>query len=389
MSKFSEIHERRNSSSIKWDNMSEIYSISDTSSILPMWIADMDFPAPPALADAINERLKHPIFGYTFPNDEVKKAITDWYEVRHQWTIDPSTILFQQGVVPAIATIIETFTEVGDKIGMSTPAYPPFFNVPIAQQREIVTADLTEKDGSYAFDFNVLEELFQSGIKLYILCNPHNPAGVVWSHDDLEKLIQLCIQYDVYLLSDEIHADILITKNYTPALTVKGAEQAKILACIAPTKTFNIAGVHAAMIVAPNEELFTALNLSAQAHGLLSLNIFACTAVKAVYTEGAQWLDELLSYLKVNMQYVSDELNAIDGIRVVIPEATYLMWIDYRGTGLSEQDMMQLLLSKGQLALDPGTKYGEAGRGFLRINVACPLDTLKEGIARFKHALQS
>ncbi|ATP41546.1 Fis family transcriptional regulator [Solibacillus sp. R5-41] len=387
MSRFNDYHERRNSSSIKWDNMSEIYNIPDTSSILPMWIADMDFPAPPVLADAINERLKHPVFGYTFPNDEVKKALTNWYETRHQWTIDPSTILFQQGVVPAIATIIETFTEVGDKIGMSTPAYPPFFNVPIAQQREIVTADLTEKDGAYAFDFGVLEELFQSGIKLYILCNPHNPAGIVWSREDLEKLVQLCIQYDVYLLSDEIHADILISKNYTPALSVKGADQAKILACIAPTKTFNIAGIHAAMIVAPNKDLYTALDLNAQAHGVLSLNIFACTAVKAVYTEGAQWLDELLSYIKENMQYVSDELNAIDGISVVIPEATYLMWIDYRGTGLSEQDIMQRLLTKGRLALDPGTKYGEAGRGFLRINVACPFETLKDGIARFKHAL--
>ncbi|MEG0549497.1 MAG: aminotransferase class I/II-fold pyridoxal phosphate-dependent enzyme, partial [Coprobacillus sp.] len=149
--------------------MNEVYNIPDTSAILPMWVADMDFPAPPALADAINERLQHPVFGYTFPNDEVKNAITNWYETRHQWTIDPATILFQQGVVPAIATIIETFTEAGDKIGMSTPVYPPFFNVPIAQQREIVTADLTEKDGSYAFDFVVLEELFQSGIKLYIL----------------------------------------------------------------------------------------------------------------------------------------------------------------------------------------------------------------------------
>ncbi|MEG0472337.1 MAG: MalY/PatB family protein [Solibacillus sp.] len=388
MSRFNDIHERRNSSSIKWDSMNEVYNIPDTSAILPMWVADMDFPAPPALADAINERLQHPVFGYTFPNDEVKNAITNWYETRHQWTIDPATILFQQGVVPAIATIIETFTEAGDKIGMSTPVYPPFFNVPIAQQREIVTADLTEKDGSYAFDFVVLEELFQSGIKLYILCNPHNPAGIVWSREDLEKLIQLCIQYDVYLLSDEIHADILISKSYTPALTVKGAEQAKILTCIAPTKTFNIAGIHAAMIVAPNKDLFTALDLNAQAHGMLSLNIFACTAVKAVYTDGAQWLDELLSYIKVNMQYVSDELNALDGIKVVIPEATYLMWIDYRDTGLSEQEIMQRLLTKGQLALDPGTKYGEAGRGFLRINIACPIETLKDGIARFKLALQ-
>lgn len=387
MSFFNEIYERRNSNSIKWDLMNDIYQLEDTSSILPMWVADMDFPAPHAVVKALTERIQLPIFGYTFPNMDVKEAIVGWYETRHNWKIDPNTILFHQGVVPALATIIETFTKMGDKIGMSTPVYPPFFNVPAAQKREIVTCDLTEVNGSYEFDFNTLEELFKSGIKLYILCNPHNPAGIVWSREDLENLVELCIQYDVYLLADEIHADILITKTYTPTLTVNRASEAKIISCIAPTKTFNIAGIHAAMIVAENKDLFTALEQNAQAHGMLSLNIFACTAVKAVYTEGAEWLDDLLVYLKKNMDYVARELNALDGIKVSIPDATYLMWIDYRETGLTEQDIMERLLTKGQVALDPGTKYSEAGRGFLRINVACPFDMLKDGVERFKRAL--
>lgn len=385
---FSKVYERRNSGSFKWDMMNQIYNLSDSSKILPMWIADMDFPAPQVMVDALSERLNHPIFGYTFPDTEVKQAISNWYETRHNWKFDPSTILFHQGVVPALATIVETFTTVGDKIGMSTPVYPPFFNVPKAQQREIVTCDLTEVNGSYEFDFETLEQLFQSGIKMYILCNPHNPAGIVWSRENLEKLIQLCIQYDVYLLADEIHADILINKVYTPTLTVAGADQAKIIACIAPTKTFNIAGVHAAMTVTPNQQLFTALEQNGQAHGSLALNTFAFTAVKAVYTGGAPWLDELLVYLKKNMAYVVVELNAMEGIQVVVPDATYLMWIDYRGTGLSEQEIMQRLLTTGQVALDPGTKYGEAGNGFLRMNVACPFDTLKEGVERFKRALK-
>ena len=389
MSIFNEIHERRNSNSIKWDMMNAVYNLEDTSNILPMWVADMDFPPPPAMIQAIKERLEHPVFGYTFANNEVKDAIVKWYETRHKWSIDPPTILFQPGVVPAIATIIETFTEVGDKIAMSTPAYPPFFNVPKEQMREVVTCDLTEENGIYTINFETLEEVFRTGIKMFILCNPHNPAGIVWGREELEQLVALCIQYDVYLLSDEIHADILIQKSYTPILTLENVNEAKIITCIAPTKTFNIAGIHAAMIVTPNKKLFTALEKNMQAHGNLGLNIFACTAVSAVYNEGGAWLDDLLLYLKNNMDYVAQELNAIEGINVKIPDATYLMWIDYRATGIEEKEIMKRLLTIGQVALDPGTKYGESGRGFLRINVACPFDTLKAGVEGIKNTLKT
>lgn len=387
MSIFNKVHERRSSASVKWDMMNVVYNLKDTTELLPMWVADMDFPPPAALTEALKTRLEHPIFGYTFADDDVKNSIVHWYNTRHQWTIDPNTIIFQPGVVPAIATVIETFTEAGDKIGMSTPAYPPFTNVPAAQQREVVTCELTEQDGHYTMDFDKLEEIFRSGIKLFVLCNPHNPIGIVWSPEELEQLVALCIQYDVYLLSDEIHADISILKSYTPVLTLANANEAKIITCIAPTKTFNIAGIHAAMIVAPDRKLYTAIEKNTQAHGNLGLNTFASTAVKAVYTDGAPWLDELLSYLKNNMEYVVKELNAIEGLKVEIPDATYLMWIDYHKTGIEEKELMGRLLSVGQVALDPGTKYGEAGRGFLRINVACPFELLQDGVERIKRTM--
>lgn len=388
MSIFNKVHERRSSASVKWDMMNVVYNLKDTTELLPMWVADMDFPPPAALTEALKTRLEHPIFGYTFADNDVKNSIVHWYNTRHQWTIDPNTIIFQPGVVPAIATVIETFTEAGDKIGMSTPAYPPFTNVPAAQQREVVTCELTEQDGHYTMNFEELEEIFRSGIKLFVLCNPHNPIGIVWSPEELEQLIELCIQYDVYLLSDEIHADISIQKAYTPVLTLANATEAKIITCIAPTKTFNIAGIHAAMIVAPDKKLLTAIEKNTQAHGNLGLNTFASTAVKAVYTEGAAWLDDLLIYLKNNMEYVVKELNAIEGLKVEIPDATYLMWIDYRSkTGIEEKELMARLLSVGQVALDPGTKYGEAGRGFLRINVACPFELLQDGVERIKRTM--
>ena len=387
MKMFDALVNRRNSNSYKWDKMEEVYSIADASDILPMWVADMDFAAPKVVTDAIEKRLQHLVFGYSFVDDDCKMAISHWFDKRFQWQIDPKTILFHQGVVPAIASIIETFTSPGDKVAMSTPFYPPFFNVPASQGREVVTCDLVAKNGSYEYDFTALEETFKSGVRLYILCNPHNPAGVVWSRTHLEKLVQLCIQYDVYLLSDEIHADILFTTSYAPILTVANAEQAKIITCIAPTKTFNLAGIQAAMMVVPNFELRSQLEQNAQTHAQLGLNAFAITAVQAAYSQGEPWLDELLVYLKKNIDYAVEELNLIEGISVIAPDSTYLLWIDYRGTGLSEKEIMEKLLSRGKLALDPGTKFGQAGAGFLRMNIACPYATVQDGISRFKQAL--
>lgn len=389
MSIFDNSVNRRSTRSIKWDMMEQIYNLEDASAILPMWIADMDFAAPKEVVEAIEERLKHPVFGYSYVCDGCKKAIVDWYARRHRWEIEPESILFHHGVVPAIASIIETFTKEGDKIAISTPVYPPFFNVPSHQNREIITCDLVETNGSYTFDFTTLEETFKQGVKLYILCNPHNPAGVVWSHEQLEQLVALCIKYDIYLLADEIHADLMIDgHSYTPALTVAGSDKAKIISCIAPTKTFNLAGIQAAMIVVPNTQLREELEKNALAHGQMELNAFASAAVQAAYTSGEEWLNELLEYLSKNMDYAIHALNDIEGIAVAKPQGTYLLWIDYRGTHLSEEEMMNRLLTIGQLALEPGTKYGEAGRGFLRMNIACPLATVQEGVARFKKAMQ-
>lgn len=388
MSILNEVINRKKSLSFKWDQMEYVYNISNATDILPMWVADMDFAAPKEVIKAMENRLKHPVFGYSYIADDCKNAIVDWNKRRHDWVIDPQTILFHQGVVPAIASIIETFTAPGDKVAVSTPVYPPFFNVPTAQGRVVEACDLVERDGSYDFDFDILEESFKRGVKLYILCNPHNPAGVVWNREQLERLVQLCIQYDVYLLSDEIHGDILINKKqYVPILTVKDSEKAKIITCIAPTKTFNLAGIQAAMMIVPDSQLRAQLELNAQAHGQMGLNAFAVEAVQAAYTHGDAWLDELLSYLIINMAYVIKELSTLEGIKVTQPDGTYLLWIDYRQTGLSEKEIMHRLLTIGKLALEPGSKYGVMGEGFLRMNVACPLSMVQDGVNRFKLAL--
>lgn len=389
---FDALYNRRNTNSLKWDQFKDRikvkYNVHESDDILPMWVADMDFAIPQVITDAIKERLDHPIFGYSYVSELCKQAIQNWFNRRHNWQIETNTILFHQGVVPAIASIIETFTEPGDKICISTPVYPAFFTIPKAQKREVVAVDLTANNNTYEYDFVALEESFKTGVKVYILCNPHNPGGVVWSEQDLETLVQLCIKYDVLLISDEIHADIVFEGyKHIPTLTVKDAEKAKIIACIAPTKTFNIAGIHAAMMVVPDNQLRMELSQNLQAHGLGELNLLAAPAVQAAYDKGEEWLETMIQYISRNMDYVVEELNKLEGITVTKPNATYLLWIDYRETGLTESDMMQRLLVKGRLAIEPGTKYEEAGRGFLRMNVACPFETVKDGVERFKKSL--
>ena len=389
MSQFDLLVDRRNTRSVKWSVMEQVYNIPDASDILPMWVADMDFKAPPAVLDAIQERLSHGVLGYSYVCDRSKQAIVDWHEKLHQWTIDPTSILFHQGVVPAIASIIETFTVPGDKIAVMSPVYPPFFSVPTVQSRAILYAPMLEENGVYHADFEALEQTFKDGAKIFILCNPHNPAGIVWSKQKLETIIQLAIQYDVLILSDEIHGDLVFDGNkHIPLLSLESAAHAKVVTTIAPTKTFNLAGIHAAMMVVPNSELRSKLEQNAQVHAQGSLNVFATAAVQAAYTYSEAWLKELKQYIMNNMRYVQEQLNALPGIDVKIPAGTYLMWIDYRKTNLTEKEMMDRLLHIGKLALEPGTKYGEAGQGFLRINVGCPFSVVQDGVERFKRALQ-
>lgn len=387
MSFFDKVYERRQTNSVKWDTMKDVYQIENASETLAMWIADMDFPPPPAVLEALRKRLEHPIFGYATLSSEMKRSVVSWFERRHHWTIDAQTILLQHGVIAAIANVVETVTAVGDAVAISTPVYPPFFQIPQNQQRPLIMCELIEQDGQYRMDFEKLRKAFQQA-KLYILCNPHNPAGVVWSKQDLEKLVALALEYDVTILSDEIHADLLIDGHcHTPLLTVARAQEAKIVTCVAPTKTFNIAGIQAAMMVVPNKELFNMLQQNELAHGHVELNTFAAVALEAAYTAGDAWLDELLIYLSNNMDYVIEHLTKIPGIRIQKPKSTYLLWIDYRQTGLTEQEIMQHMLEY-RLALDPGTKYGELGNGFLRMNVAAPFSIIQEGVARFQQAFQ-
>jgi cysteine-S-conjugate beta-lyase len=389
MSIFEKFIDRRETRSIKWDRLEEVYGIENASDILPMWIADMDFAAPQVVIDAMQEVLDHGVFGYSYICDECKDGIRSWLEQRHSWETENEWMLFHHGVVPAIATVIETFTEDGDGILITPPVYPPFFQVPALMERTIVECVMTEKDRNYSIDFVEFEKSLQQNVKLFILCNPHNPGGIVWKEDELLKIIELCAKYDVFILSDEIHADLVFPEHRHIALASIAADEAhRIITCVAPTKTFNLAGVQAAIMIASDKAVRAKLEQNALAHGQMTLSPFAAAAVKSAYTQGGPWLSELLEIISANMDYVITELEeALPGIKINKPHGTYLLWIDYRDTGLSEKDMMDKLLTIGRIALEPGSKYGESGVGFLRMNVACPFSTVKDGVQRIITAL--
>ncbi|MFJ8263291.1 MalY/PatB family protein [Rummeliibacillus sp. NPDC094406] len=392
MNSLDRLENRTQTNSIKWDKIASIYQLEDASDILPMWIADMDFSVPDVLINALKKRLDHPVFGYTFESDDCTKAFTSWVERRHSLHIEPKWVLYHQGVVPAIASIVETFTSENDAVLVTPPVYPPFFYVPKQLNRTVKECPLVERDGIYTFDFVKFDEISSAkDVKLFILCHPHNPGGIEWSEEDLLKIIRICVKNDVLILSDEIHADLMLDGNkHTPLAKIAGDLQNHIITCMAPTKTFNIAGIQAAMMIVPDNQKRSTLKKNAVMHAQMGLNIFATTAVEAVYsTEGEKWLDELLPYISTNMDLVIEKLTAaIPEIKIHKSQATYLLWIDYRNTGLEEDEVMERLLTLGKLALEPGTKFGEQGRGFLRMNVSCPRETVLDGIHRFIKAFE-
>ncbi|WP_059173619.1 MalY/PatB family protein [Bacillus sp. FJAT-27445] len=382
---FNEKINRLNTASIKWEMTKEIYGTDD---VLPMWIADMDFRPPQGLIDAVQARVEHGIFGYTFVQPSVHEAISSWLSSRHGWAIDHSWLAFASGVVPAIAASIQAFTEPGDKVLIQPPVYNPFFEMIEANGRLVEESPLVLKEGRYEIDFANLEDALKKGCKLFLLCNPHNPGGRVWTKAELERIGELCLKHDCLIISDEIHSDIIFKgRIHVPIATLSGDIANRSVTFIAPSKTFNLGGIQAAAAIIPNEGLREKFNGAQKKQGFKTLNTFAAITTEAAYRHGAEWLNALLEYIEENIAFTKDYLaKNLPAIKLMEPDGTFLLWLDCREVSSSDEEIQRMLIEKGKLALEPGSKYGSGGEGFVRMNIACPREVLEDGLSRLKKA---
>jgi cystathionine beta-lyase len=387
MYSFDDFIERRNTYSVKWDETERIFGVKD---VLPMWVADMDFKAPAEVLEALVKRVEHGVFGYTSIPASLKQAVCDWMAGKHEWQIDSKWLSFSIGVVPALATSIQAFTSPGDKVIVQTPVYYPFFQLVEKNNRELVLNPLQLTNGKYEMDFADLKEKIK-GAKLLLLCNPHNPGGRVWSKEELTKLGELCLEHNVIVVSDEIHSDLVFSgSRHTPFASISEEFAQNSVTCIAPTKTFNLAGLQSAISIIPNRTLKKQFDNVQQRQGFFTLNTFAVIGTEAAYRHGEQWLNRLLKYIEENVEFTCSFIEKhLPKLKVMKPEATYLVWMDCRKLQKSDLELKQLLLQKGRIAVEPGNKFGEDGSGFIRLNVACTREILQEALKRLATALGS
>lgn len=382
---FDEQINRLNTDSVKWNGIKMIYGTED---ILPMWVADMDFASPYQIKEALMKRVEHGIFGYGVPSSEINTVVKHWVKRRYKWDIKEEWLIPSSGVVTSIAFAIQALTEKGDKVLIQTPVYYPFYSMIENNGRKIVKNPLVLKNDKYEIDFNDFEDKLKSGVKLFILCSPHNPVGRVWTRKELEKMGELCERYGVYIVSDEIHADIIYEPNvHTPMASLNRYWENNSITCIAPSKTFNIPGLQASVMIIPSSEIREKVRTVQGTIGFHGLNIFGNVAMEAAYKYGEEWLEALLPYLQKNrdalIQFIREE---IPELNVVAPEGTYLVWIDCRKLGLSNDEIKERLIHRGKLGLEPGVKYGTEGAGFVRMNIGCTYKTLQDGLKRLKRA---
>lgn len=383
---FDTVIDRKDTDSVKYDILKPLFGHED---LLPMWVADMDFPVPDFVKDAVIERAKHEVYGYTVRPKRYYETIAGWLERRHGWSVDPGKIDFSPGVVPALVLSVLGYTSPGDRILVQSPVYFPFFSAIENHGRIVVNNQLTDNEGVYSIDFDDLEEKFRSGIKLMMFCHPHNPVGRAWTREELQRLADLAVRYDVLVLSDEIHSDLLLFGHKHIPLASLGKDiAARTITCIAPSKTFNLAGLHTSAVVIEDPVLKKKYEKVLEDIHVGGGNIFGFVALEAAYTYGDAWLDQLLEYLEGNFRLVTDFLEAqLPGIRVSPLEATYLAWINFGVLGLDDKELMNLMVREAKLALVDGPRFGAGGEQYLRMNIAAPRVVIEQALEQMQAAI--
>ncbi len=386
---FDEIIDRTHTDSVKWAENERRFGKKD---VLSMWVADMDFRSPEPVIRAIIKRAEHGIYGYTTRKDSYYQSVIDWLEKRHGWKTRQAWQVTTPGVVPGLIVALLAYTQPGDKIVIQPPVYHPFFAVALNNGRQIVENNLIERDGYYTMDFDALDQqLSDPRVRMLVLCSPHNPIGRVWSREELARLGELCLKHGVLLVSDEIHSDLVFSwAKHIPAAMISPEIEQNTISLFAPSKTFNLAGLHTSVVIIPNSALRERFNQTMENLGIGGNTIFGLVALETAYREGEEWLTQLLAYLEQNMIFLEDFIHAeIPQIRVCKPEGTYLVWLDCRSLGMNREELKRFMIQKANLGLDEGAVFGKLGEGFMRLNAGCPRSVLKQGLETLAEAVRS
>lgn len=383
---FEETVRREGTDCVKYDLRNETFG---TNNVIPMWVADMDFRTPDFVTGKLRKRLEHEIFGYSFRPSEYYNSIIRWFDRRYKWNIDREWICFSPGIVPALSICTLAFTRPGDSIIVQPPVYPPFFPAVESHGRNLICNRLIEKDGKWKMDFDSLTASIDEKTKMIIISNPHNPVGRAWSSEELEMLAEICLRSNIIILSDEIHCDLVLPGfRYTPVANISGKISDITVTCIAPSKTFNLAGLSTSSVIISNPVLRKYFNRKIDTLHIGNGNIFGTVASIAAYSEGNEWLDSLLAYIEKNVNLVMDFCSInIPEIIPVRPEATYMIWLDCRKLGMSGNELYNFFINKAGVGMNEGSTFGPGGEGFMRMNLGTNRKTVLRALELIKKAV--
>jgi cystathionine beta-lyase len=393
---FDTVCNRRNTSCAKWDAVRNVFGRDD---VIPMWVADMDFPAAKPIVEALKKRAAHPFYGYTMPGPALAEAAVERMKRKFNWKIEPEWVVFTPGIIPALNIAVRALTHAGDEVILQEPVYYPFFDVVKGSGCLISHNQLKHYRGRYQMDFPDLEAKFrpresawntQNRVRTIILCNPQNPIGRVWDREELERLGQIIIGHGAVVISDEIHCELLYKGcHHTPFASISDEFAQNSIICMAPSKTFNLPGLEASSIIIPNKKLRD--SFSAIKSGIVpGLNIFGLTAMEAAYRYGDEWLEQLLDYLQGNLEFALTYFREkIPNIKVIRPQGTYLLWLDCHALELNDNALQKFMREDARVGLDDGFTFGLGGSGFQRMNIACPRSILREALGRIEGAVKA
>ena len=384
---FDEVVCRKHTDALKLEALAPRWGRTD---LLPMWVADMDFKTPPFIVEVMKKRMECEVFGYTAKPESWYEAIISWQKRRHKWTITKEMISFVPGVVPALAMAVQAFTQRGEKVMIQQPVYNPFAQVIRNNHRELVNCPLELKDGQYHINFKLFEKKIK-GCKLFLFCHPHNPGGRVWTREELKKVATICAQNNVIIVADEIHADLtLLPYEHIPFASVSEEAKQSSVVFASPSKAFNMAGLATSYAVIANPTLRRRFESYVEGNELAGGNVFAFNTVVAAYNKGEEWLQQMLTYVQGNIDEVVSYIKEnIPQLKVIIPQASYLVFIDFSALQLNQKDIVALCTNRAHLALNDGSIYGEEGNGYMRINLACPRSVVRQALAQLKDAITS